>query len=453
MQQKDIFSHVLDQISDGIYLVYQDRLEYVNSAFIKMTGVRLEEVGDTAITKLDFLKQIHPEDRKLLLLRNTLRKAGRPVPPEFEIRGVLKDGASKHFSIHASPLPHHPDYIIGIARDITGTKKTENEYKEVRDRCDTIIKNANDGIAIIQDGLFQVVNPNLIRSLGYPAGELIGKPFHNIVATDHLDEVVKLYQRDGLGEKKAASFEAVLKTRRLKRIIVEINVSETIYDGKPAYFAIIHDITKHRELEQELRDTLEKLRVTMAATTQAISMIVESRDPYTAGHQRRVADLARAIATEMGLPMEQIDAIRMAGILHDLGKISVPSEILTKPTQLNESEFNLIKAHPQTAYDILKTIDTPWPIAQIVYQHHERINGSGYPRGLTENGILLEAKILAVADVVEAMISHRPYRAARTLDETLEEISKNKGILYDPKVVDICLKLFKKKKFTFRLNC
>ncbi len=452
MQQQTIFPYILDQVSDAIYIVYQDSLEYVNEAFKNLTGVRLEDIKNTALTKLGFLNQINPEDRKLLLQRNNLRKSGCPVPSEFELRGVLKDGSVRHYAIHTSSLPHDEDYIIGFVRDITGIRRTENNYKEIQERCDTIVMNANEGIAIIQEGLIQFVNPNLIRTLGYSTAELIDKPFHSIVATDQIEQIVGLYRQDGLGEKKAASFEAVLKTKRQKRVIVEINISETVFKEKPAHFAIIHDITKHKELQQKLLDTLEKLRLTMAATTQAISMIVEQKDPYTAGHQRRVADLARAISTEMGLPMEQIDAIRIAGILHDLGKISIPSDILTKPTQLNEAEFSIIKAHPQAAYDILKTIDTPWPIAQIVYQHHERINGSGYPRGLTENGILLEAKILAVADVVEAMISHRPYRAARTIEEALAEISKNKGILYDSKVVDACIRLFKKKGFTFKLD-
>ncbi len=452
MQQNTIFPHILDQVSDGIYIVCRDNFEYVNEAFKRLTGVRIEDIKNTALAKLDFLSQIHPEDRKLLLQRDKLRKAGHPVPSEFELRGVLKDGSFRHYAIHISSPPQDKDYIIGIVRDITGIKRKENEHKETQDRCDTIIKNANEGIAIIQEGLIKSVNPNLIKTLGYSTAELIDKPFHSIVATDQIEQIVRLYRQDGLEGKKTASFEAILKTKRHNRIIVEINLSETVIDGKPAHFAIIHDITKHKEMQQELLNTLEKLRLTLATTTQAISMIVEQKDPYTAGHQRRVADLARAIATEMGLPMEQVDAIRIAGILHDLGKISIPSDILTKPTQLNESEFNIIKAHPQTAYDILKTIDIPWPIAQIVYQHHERINGSGYPRGLKENGILLEAKILAVADVVEAMISHRPYRAARTIEEALEEISKNKGIRYDSTVVDACIRLFTRDRFTFRLN-
>ena len=173
------------------------------------------------------------------------------------------------------------------------------------------------------------------------------------------------------------------------------------------------------------------------------------RDPYTAGHQRRVTQLAHAIANEMGLPEERIEGIRMAGLIHDLGKINVPAEILSKPGTLTELEYGLIQMHPQIGHDVLKTIDFPWPVAQTVLQHHERMNGSGYPQGLSGEDVLLEARILGVADVVEAMASHRPYRPPRGIDKALQEISQNRGILYDPEVVDICLKLFIEKGFTF----
>ncbi len=176
-------------------------------------------------------------------------------------------------------------------------------------------------------------------------------------------------------------------------------------------------------------------------------MTVETRDPYTAGHQRRVADLARAIATEMNLPADQIDGIRMAAAIHDLGKISVPAEILSKPTKLTNIEFGLIKTHSQSGYDILKDIDFPWPIARMVLEHHERMNGSGYPNGLTGDNILMESRILAVADVVESMASHRPYRPSLGIEAALEEIEKNKGTLYDNAVADACLRLFREKGY------
>ena len=178
-------------------------------------------------------------------------------------------------------------------------------------------------------------------------------------------------------------------------------------------------------------------------------MTVESRDLYTSGHQKRVSDLACAIATEMALSIDQIEAIYMAGILHDIGKITVPAEILSKPGRLSEHEFGLIKSHPQVAYDILKGIKFPWPLAQIVLQHHERMDGSGYPLGLAGENILLEARILAVADTVEAMASHRPYRAALGIEAALEIIGRNKKVLYDHRVVDACIRVFDEKGFKF----
>jgi HD-GYP domain-containing protein (c-di-GMP phosphodiesterase class II) len=185
----------------------------------------------------------------------------------------------------------------------------------------------------------------------------------------------------------------------------------------------------------------------MGGIIQAMSLTVEAKDPYTSGHQRRVSDLARAIAQEMNLPEDQIDGIRMSGAIHDIGKISVPSEILSKPTKLSPLEFSLIKNHPNVGYDILRDIEFPWPIAQITLQHHERINGSGYPMGISGNEILLEAKILAVADVVEAIASHRPYRPAYDIGVALNEIAQKKGILYEPDVVAACLRVFEEKKY------
>lgn len=198
-------------------------------------------------------------------------------------------------------------------------------------------------------------------------------------------------------------------------------------------------------LAEQLKQNSEKLNKTMGGIIQAIALTVGTRDPYTASHQGRVADIAQAIAQEMGLSDEQVDGLRMAGLVHDLGKISVPAEILSKPTRLSELEFSLIKSHSEAGYEILREIDFPWPIAKIVLQHHERLDGSGYPHGLKAGQILEESKILAVADVVEAMASHRPYRPALGIEKALEEISQNRDVLYDPGVVDACLRLFREE--------
>jgi putative nucleotidyltransferase with HDIG domain len=211
----------------------------------------------------------------------------------------------------------------------------------------------------------------------------------------------------------------------------------------------IEDITERKRAQEELQKSYVQLRRTLEGTVNVLVSAIEMRDPYTAGHQRRVTHLACAIAREMGLPKERIEGLRMAGLIHDIGKISVPAEVLSKPGPLNDLEYGLIKNHPQVGHDVLKGIDFPWPVAQIVLQHHERMDGSGYPQGLSGKEIILEARILAVADVVEAMVSHRPYRLPRGLDKALEEILQNRGVLYDAEVVDICLKLFTEKGFKF----
>jgi len=199
--------------------------------------------------------------------------------------------------------------------------------------------------------------------------------------------------------------------------------------------------------EQKLQLSYQKLQKTMEGAINTIAKIIEAKDPYTSGHQQRVSQLATAIAKELNFSSDKIEGIRIASLIHDIGKISLPAEILSRPTRLTDLEFSLIKGHSQIGYDILKSIEFPWPIEKIVLQHHERLNGSGYPRGLKGEDIIIEARIIGVADVVEAISSHRPYRPALGTDKALEEITKNKGTLYDPEVVDVCIKLFKEESF------
>ena len=207
------------------------------------------------------------------------------------------------------------------------------------------------------------------------------------------------------------------------------------------------DITERKQADERLQQTLESLRKAVSTTINVMVSTVEARDPYTAGHQLKSTDIARAIATEMGLSQEKIEGIRMAGSIHDIGKISIPAEILSKPTKLTDIEFSLIKEHARIGFEMLKDVESPWPLAEIVYQHHERMDGSGYPRKLKGEDICIEARILIVADVVEAMASHRPYRPGLGIDAALAEIEKNRGIFYDCDVADTCLRLFREKGF------
>ncbi|HPQ68143.1 MAG TPA: response regulator [bacterium] len=207
------------------------------------------------------------------------------------------------------------------------------------------------------------------------------------------------------------------------------------------------ELMARQAAEEALRERTVELKEALIGSISAMSGIVEKRDPYTAGHQIRVAKLTKAIAVELGFPPEKIEGIYLAGIIHDIGKISVPAEILSKPGKLSEQEYALIRLHPQAGYEILQPIRFPWPIAEIALQHHERLDGSGYPNNLEGDAILIEARILAVADVVEAMSSHRPYRPALGIDQALAEIRAEKGRLYDPMIVETCLRLFEAKQF------
>ena len=210
------------------------------------------------------------------------------------------------------------------------------------------------------------------------------------------------------------------------------------------------EVAIRKKAEKQLRGMNVKLQKLLKDTVSGLIYAVEMRDPYTAGHQKRVSQLVSAIAKEMELSDDTQDCLKIASIIHDIGKIVVPVEILTKPFELNKFEISLLHNHPKSGYDILKTIDFPWPIADIILQHHERLDGSGYPKGLKDDDIHLEAKILAVADVVEAMASHRPYRPSKGIEQALAELEKNKGTLYDTRIVETCLKLFREKNFTFK---
>src|SRR4030043_690196 len=248
-------------------------------------------------------------------------------------------------------------------------------------------------------------------------------------------------------------FETQLKRKDGSIITVEIN-SRVIYkDGKPVYYeGIVRDVTERKITEKKLKESYQKLQKTLSDVIDTLASIVESKDPYTSGHQKRVAMLATAISEELGLDQDKIESIKIAALIHDIGKINIPVSILTRPGRLSEIEYDMIKTHSQLGHDMISRVEFPWPIADIILQHHERINGSGYPKGLKGKHIVLEARILAVADVVEAMASHRPYRPALGMDKALEEINMNRGKLYDADVADTCLSLFNEKGFKFTIQ-
>lgn len=301
------------------------------------------------------------------------------------------------------------------------------------------------------NGTFTYCNQAMTAILGYPKDELIGINYREYMDEDTADNIYRRFNHLLKTNTRTDFLVYEVKHRNGNFRLVEITFSlMRSPSGKPIGFrGIMRDITE-RQKERDLEERYNLLRRTLGQTVQALAMAFEVRDPYTAGHHRRVSDLARTIATEMGLSRDTIDGIRIAGSIHDIGKISIPSEILSKPGALTEIEFRMIKTHPRIGYEILHTIDFPWPVAEAVRQHHERLDGSGYPDGLKGDRIILEARIIAVADVIEAMSFHRPYRRAIGIDQALEEIQRNSGILYDPDVAKACIMVFTKKRYEFK---
>jgi PAS domain S-box-containing protein len=340
-------------------------------------------------------------------------------------------------------------YLLGISEDITERKEAEEALRESEELLKSYLENAPDGIYMSDlQGTFLYGNRRCEELIGYRREELIGRNFleFNLLSENSLDKAVQLLQAN-MEDKSTGPDEIDLINKEGRLIPVEINTNVIQRIGQRIVIASVRDITERKRAEEQLRQTLESLRKAVNTTIQVMVSAVESRDPYTSGHQTRSADLARAIATEMGLPQDTIEGIRMAGSIHDIGKLSIPAEILSKPTKLTNIEFSLIKEHSLKGFEMLKDVESPWPLAEIVYQHHERMNGSGYPRNLKGDGILMEARILAVSDVVEAMASHRPYRPGLGIDLALEEIEKNRGTFYDNAVADACLRLFREKGF------
>jgi len=339
-----------------------------------------------------------------------------------------------------------PEYLLGISEDITDRITVEEALRKSEVRFRRYFELPLVGMAITspEKGWIEV-NDRLLDILGYSRPELAEKSWAELTYPDDLAADVEKFNRVLDGTVEGYSMEKRFIRKNGRPVWTSMAVGCVRHpDGKPDYFAVLlEDITIRKE-------SLERINVTLKAAVQAIAVTVEKRDPYTAGHQRRVADLAQAIAAEMGLSLDQVDGLRLAATIHDLGKISVPAEILSKPTKLTDTEFQLIQTHSRAGYDILKDIEFPWPIARMILEHHERINGTGYPNKLTGDRLLPESRILMVADVVEAMASNRPYRPSLGLAPALAEILRNRGIAYDPDVVDACLRLFNEKGYRFK---
>jgi PAS domain S-box-containing protein len=446
------FRRSLDESPLGVRIVTAEgETLYANRAILDIYGYdSIEELRATPVKT-----RYTPESYTQFLKRKEQRDRGELDFPDYEISIIRKNGEVRHLRVFRKEVLWDGEkQYQAIYLDVTDRQRAEEALRESERKLKTLFEILPVGISIL-DAERKIVygNPALATILDLPGEGLLRG-----------DYTKRKYLRpDGtpMPAEEFASTRAIKEQRAVHNVETGVvkeddNVIWTNVSAVPVAFPdwkvviVTSDITERREAQQKLKEALGKLQLSLRGIIQVISRIVEMRDSYTAGHQRRVTALGRAIALEMGLAEDRVEGLVMAGNIHDLGKISVPTEILSKPTRLTVFEFQLIRNHPRTAYDIFKEIDFPWPIAEIVLQHHERMDGSGYPQGLRGADILLEARILAVADVVEAISSHRPYRPALGINAALEELEQKKGILYDPEVVKACLTLFREKGFTFQ---
>jgi len=352
------------------------------------------------------------------------------------------------------------DRELGITIEMALYKHTiERRLVESERWLATTLNSIGDAVITTDErGRIKYLNPAARRVLGCEESRALGKELSTIFALydDKGENVAPDLASKVLEQGQSMSFTEThtLMAGPHREIPVNLSHAPIIAEGGAirGTTLVLHDITERREAEQALQRSLSQLKTALEETVNALAVTSEKRDPYTAGHQQRVSQLACALARGLGLTDERIEGIRVSAILHDLGKIYVPAEILAKPARLTQMEMGIMKTHSEVGFEILKDIPFPWPVAKAVLQHHERMDGSGYPNGLLGDDICEEARIIAVADVVEAMSSHRPYRAALGIERALDEISRNRGRLYDAECVDVCLELFRSKSFDFTMS-
>lgn len=422
----------------------------VNPAFCQLTGYTEAE-----LVSQPFIDFVVPEDRQRTADEMKLQVSVRPSL-RFENTYVCKDGR-RVLLLWNAYFDQTDGVTYAIARDVTERRAAEHKLAESEARYRSVVTSMAEGV------VFQAADGSII-SVNPAAERIEGRTFAEMLGHDSDDPMWAATREDGSpfpgeehpsmvtlrsGEPQSNVVMGITRGDGEKRWI-SIN-SALVQDegdaGSRAAVTTFHDITEQKNAERKIRDYAARIEHTMISIVDTISLMVELRDPYTAGHERRVAHLAVAIGRELGLDAERLRGLQMAGAVHDVGKLSVPGDLLVKPTRLSPIEYEMVKTHAQNGYEVLKNIDSPWPIAEVARQHHERLDGSGYPRGLKGEEIILEACILAVADAVEAMSSHRPYRPAFGIDASLQEIERGAGTLFDPDVVAGCTRLFRGKGY------
>ncbi len=442
----ELYRAVFEQLGVGVgHSTLEGRILDANPALCELLGYEREEMVGRSIPELT-----HPNDINRSVEARDSILAGTGPGYEYEVRLLRKGGEALWTRISTSLVraaDGTPAHFTSVVQDISRQKDAEQQNLEIQQRFQQLAENIREVLFLIDptDGRTLYISPAYEAIWGQSTAE---------VYADGEAWMSAIFPEDLPGVRAAVAVAFVTghmnheyRIRRPDHSMRWINGRTfPIRDaqGRVNRLAgLAEDITARKHAEQQIEQQVAQLQRAMRSTIDVIAIIGELRDPYTHGHEHRVGELAAAIAAEMQLDPSRVEGVRIGGFLHDVGKICLPAEILAKPTRLTPEEFNLVKVHPQTGYGILKGIEFPWPIAEIARQHHERIDGSGYPRGLKDQEILLEAKIVAVADAVEAISSHRPYRPGRGVEAALAEVEAAKGTLYDASVVDACVRLFR----------
>jgi PAS domain S-box-containing protein/putative nucleotidyltransferase with HDIG domain len=442
---EELYEKLANNSPVGIFVAQEGKFIFINAQFQKSTGYTMDELAGRNVLSI-----VHSGDRAAAR-KNAVEmlKGDRVAPYEFRIK--TKQGDTRWIMETVTSIPFRGGKaILGSYMDITEQKEWRSSIEELETLEASILDAIPHAVLGLKDRRIIFANDAVATVFGWDPGELIGKSTRVLYRSDEEYEQIASDFYPALENSPTFMEEFTCRRKDGRDIICMVSTSRIGSSLKNRRIvATYEDITARKKAETDLKQSFEKVQKGLEDTIQTIAMIVQTRDPYTAGHQRQVDKLATAIGREMGLSEDRIKGIRAAALLHDIGKIYVPAEMLSRPGHLSETEYDIMKKHPQVSFDILKMIEFPWPVAEIVSQHHERLNGSGYPGGLKGAEILLEARILAVADVVESMASHRPYRPTIGMDKALAEINDNKGTLYDPEVVDVCIRLLTEKGFKF----
>jgi len=445
LEQK--YQDIFENAVECIYQTTPDgRFITVNSTCTKMFGYDSPEEMIREVKDIAHQIYVNPRDRDRFIREIT----ERGIVKDFIAQVYRKDGSKIWVRENARVVKDENGNILyfeGFATDITELVDAQEALKEKEKLYQTIVERVHDGIFILKGTSFIFVNDRALEISEYSKDELYRTNAYDLLHPDDRMKVYEMGMHRLRGEKVPDIYSARIITKSKKVKYLEFSVSLITVGGERAVLGAVRDITERKIQERKLRESYEKIYKILNQTVTSLASTVDFKDNYTGKHQERVTMLAMKIAEKLGLEEDKKKALQFASAMHDIGKLGIPTDILIKPSKLTDKEFEFIKLHPKIGSQIAKQIDFPWPVAEIIYQHHERLDGSGYPRGLTGNQILEEARILAVADVVEAMCSPRPYRPAFDINTALEEIEKNKGKLYDPEVVDACISLFKNEEF------